>query len=500
MRYIVTTLIFGILAFVGCSKDKPSQSQPKQGTLLLSRLVVSMVPGRCDTVTISDTDASGAPGEFTMSNSAPGIASASISDSILVITGISYGITNLVISNGSGKTCNLPVQVYDCHVLDTGEMYISYTDSFVFMTFYSYKPISPPGFFALGTFFGPDLPWPPNDPNGKAAAMVVKPKPGSNAIAFTDSFYSNTSYPYMPTWTPVAPPGYVGLGQIIRSDWNPPTDSVPCIREDLTTLADITTLLATIHITSPADYWLSYWKIDLPDASTHPDAYLTVPSFICMLGTNPPPYNHPAAHVLKVDLPMLAEAPDQNFVPRLTSFDNPPEATAPRMEKAMLVPCTIINDIQYGGNVGWQVDNSPFYVLVRQVFYKRLYHYHNQGSVQQNNTVAMTSGITTIESQRLWNETEISLSAEAGLSFKAFSGKITATVSRRFGYETQTSVAELNQTTETQAVSTPPGKAAALWQLYNRYILYRHNGTALEPDTSWDIGIHSFVEDEYPHN
>jgi hypothetical protein len=499
VRFFTVFLMVTALLLIGCSSDKPTQTQNNQGSIYLNRLVVSMVPGRSDSVNVYATDADGTHSHCTISNSAPNIASATIIDSTLQITGLTCGVTNLTITNGSGKSMTLPVQVYDCHVLDTGEMFISYTDSFTYTFFYSYKPVPPPGFFAVGFAFGAEMPWPPNDPNGKQAVMVVKPKPGSDAIAFTDSFQS-TSYPYMYGWTPIPPPGYVALGQVMPSDWNVRPDSVPCIREDLTTIADVSQQLATCHISSPANYYISFWKIDQPDAGSHPEAYLVPGTMVCILGTNPPPSDHPVAHVLKIDLPMLAEAPTQDFVPKLTSYENPVDATVPRLGKAMLVPCTIVNDLNYNQNVRWQIANSPFYVLERQVYYKLLYHYYNQGSVVQDNNVAMTSGITTTESQRIWNETEISLSTEVGLSFKAFSGKITATVSRKFGYESQTSVAELIQRTETQAVSTPPGKAAALWQQYNKYILYRHNGTDLEPVTSWEVGIHSFVEDEYPDN
>jgi hypothetical protein len=500
MKLYIGSLMVLTLLLIGCSKDKPTQSQPpNQGSIYLNRLVVSMVPGRSDSIVVHTTNADGSSGECTISNSAPSIASATINDSLLQITGLTCGIANITLTNGSGKSSTLPVQVYDCHVLDTGELYISYTDSFQFVTFYSWKPVPPEGFYALGTFFADQLPWPPTGPNGHKAVMVVKPKPGSDAIAFTDSFQS-TAYPYMTGWTPIPPPGYVALGHVMTGTWTKPADSVACIREDLTTAASVSAQLGTLHITSPGDYYISFWKIDQPDGGSHSEAYLAPGSFICILGTNPPPSDHSVAHVLNIDLPMLAEAPSQDYVPTLTSYDNPPDATIPRLGKAMLVPCSIVNDLLYTGNVDWQIANSPFYVLERQVYYKLLYHYYNRGSVVQDNNVAMTSGITTTESERIWNETEISLSTEVGLSFKAFSGKITATVSRKFGYETQTSVAELIQRTETQAVSTPPGKAAALWQQYNRYVLYRHNGTDLEPVTSWEVGIHSFVEDEYPNN
>lgn len=500
MRYYAIALTIGLLVFTGCGKEKPTQPQPSQasqGTLFLSKLVVPMIPGGSDTVTISATNPDGSVSNCSISNSDPDIATATLTDSTITITGLTYGITYVTISNGSGKTCQLPVQVYDHHVLDAGELFVSYTDSFQWVNDYSWKPIVPPGFYALGTFFGPWKSVYPG-PNGSEAAMMVALKHGSDAIVFADSFILDPSITHMPVWTPLAPPGYVALGQIVTAGWDQPTDSVPCIREDLTTLANDTT--TKLPITPLFSLILSFWKIDVPNTPTHSDAYLEAPSFICVSGTSPPsPYN-PAAHVLKVDLPMLAAAPDQNFVPKLTSYADPPDVTVPTMEKAMIVPFTMIHDSHYGGDVRWEVNHSPLYVLVREVYYKRLYHYYNQGSAQQDNTVAMTSGITNTESQSIWNETEISISASAGLSFKALSGTITATVSKKFGYDTQTSISELEQTTFTQAVTTPPGKAAALWQEYNKYTLYRHNGTTLEPDTSWDVGIRSFVESEYPDN
>jgi hypothetical protein len=182
----------------------------------------------------------------------------------------------------------------------------------------------------------------------------------------------------------------------------------------------------------------------------------------------------------------------------LNGYDTPPDETAPLMAKAMLVPCSIINDLTYSSDPGWQVANSPFYRLERQVYYKRLYHNHNQTSETQTNSVTIRSGITTTESERVWSETSISLTVEAGVSFKAFSGKISATVSRTFGYETQTSVAELQEREVSTSINTPPGKAASLWQQYNRYVLYRHNGTDLEPVSEWEFGIDSYVTDEYP--
>jgi len=195
---------------------------------------------------------------------------------------------------------------------------------------------------------------------------------------------------------------------------------------------------------------------------------------------------------------MLAEAPYQTYLPQLTSFEEPPLESLPTMAKAMLVPCTIVNDLQYTDNLHWRIANSPLYRLERYVFYKRLYHNHNTSSQPQTNSVTIISGVTTTESERFWNETSVSVTVEAGVSIKMFSGKISATVSRTFGYETQSSVAELEQREVQTSINTAPGTAAACWQKYNRYVLFRHNGVIYEEVYAWEFGIDSYVVDDYP--
>jgi hypothetical protein len=79
-----------------------------------------------------------------------------------------------------------------------------------------------------------------------------------------------------------------------------------------------------------------------------------------------------------------------------------------------------------------------------------------------------------------------------------FESKVSTTVTTSFGYETMTSVAVLQEKEVNSTINTSPGKAAALWQQYNRFILKRHKGTSLEPVAAWEFGIDSYVTDEYP--
>jgi hypothetical protein len=491
VKYLVFPLTAMCLILSSCGDDK-STGPDQQSSMYLSRLVVSMVPGAGETVIIHST---GSSGEFEVSNSAPEIASAGISDSTLEITGLTYGVDTLTISNGNGASCVLPVQVYNYRVIDTGDLEITYTDQFQYIYSYSppgwdpiyfYKPIPPEGFYALGTYA-----WPGSEnPNGTKAVMVVKEKPGSNAIAFTSSFENLGTMLH----NPIAPSGYKAMGQVVTAQYQTP-DPAACIREDLTTTGQCYLFWSHENNYHQVE---SAWGIYQPSADLHENAYLAPGMFIYESGIDDPS-SSPLVNVLSVTLPMLAEAPSQDYVPSLTSYDVPSDGIAPRMEKSMMVPCTIVKDGQYSSNMPWRIANSPFYRLERQVFYKYINHYDNsQGSMAQSFHWAITVGMSATESQTVWGETGVELSVEAGVSIYAYSGSITATVSRSFGYETMNSITELQSNTLTIDVNIPPHKAGALWQRYNRYVLYRHNGTELEPVTSWECGINSYVVDEYP--
>jgi len=247
----------------------------------------------------------------------------------------------------------------------------------------------------------------------------------------------------------------------------------------------------------------SSWLIEQPVAGPHEDAYLSTGTFVAtgesyVLGPGSPPAVNTVMNVLNVNLPMLAETPYQDYAPTLNGYDPPPEETVPILAREMLVPCTILNDPLYDNNQMWRITNSPFYRLERHVFYKLIYHNHNQTSVMQHNSYTQTIGVTTTESDEFWTETSISITAEAGISIFGIGGKISTTVSRSFGYSTMTSVAELQQDEYESGVDVLPGKAVAIWQRYNRFVLKRHNGTALEPVKAWEFGINSFITDEYP--
>jgi hypothetical protein len=505
-----------IIFAAGCKKSPTKSSEPpppSQQSLLVSRLSVSFVPGGSENITVIATNKAGAPETFTMSMGDAGVATvAAVSDSVIRVTGVSYGKTNLTITSNSGSSVVVPVWVYNHRVLDVGELEVAYCDSFEYrwcdrgsglpIDGSYYHPLPADGFKALGSLGFSGY----YNPKNIHAVMVVKAKDGSTALASPIDYTLAWSDQGSGAdddgsfWIPVPPAGYKPLGIVAQRGYGKPSlNDVVCVRQDLTIMGEAGEYIWGFCITiiqPPIGF--GSWEIDPPDAGPHDDAYLSTGTFVALQSCNPPSV-HQVMNVLNIPLPMLAEAPYQTYVPKLTGFDSPPEETVPLMAREMLVPCTIVKDALYdGSNPNWRIDNSPFYRLERQVFYKLLYHNYNQTSEVQTNSVLIRSGVTTTESESYWNETSISVTVEAGVSIEMFSGKVSTTVSTSFGYGTMTSVAELQEKEVSSSINTPPGKAAALWQKFNRYVLKRHNGTSLEPVAAWEFGIDSYVTDEYP--
>lgn len=497
----------------GCKGSKDEVPGP---TLLLGRVSVAVIPGGSEAVAVVPLEGRDAFAPYQASSSDEAVATAEVDGANVVVTGVGLGAATVTVTGTGGVRRDLPVQVYDHHVIDTGELLVTYTDAFEHVVDLptvvyndaelllreeivgasAWRPVPPAGFHALGSF----LLAPDGDPNGAKAVMVVRAKAGSNALVLTDQYEAVHTMAWSRCargatfWRPACPAGYRALGTVVTFGATPGwPHQTPCVRQDLTTggAAEV-----AVHGTTGQEV-LSWWAVDLPDVGSHAGAFLAPGTFVLAAGSAAPAFD-PALQVLNVSLPLLGEAPEQGFMPRLTSLLSPDLETPPRFARAMLVPCTMVNDVLHA-SVPWRVANSPFYRLERHVYYRRMFHDYNSTSVVQPHQVAMTSGVTTEATNTFRTSTNVSISAEAGVELKGmFSAKVTTTVSREFGYESQTSVAELEQREVTTTIHTAPGKAAALWQEYNRYVLLRHDGTSLSAVAAWEFGIDSYVTDDYP--
>ena len=459
-----------------------------------------MVPGGIETVTVSSKDPNGAYSECNAASDNPGIASVALSDSVIQITGINFGTANVTITNAAGQSCILPVQVYDQFTYDTGELLIAYTSDFYAgpksrTTYWSsWKPIAPNGFYTLGYYAKTDTAYPSD------AMVVVKAKPGSDAIALSTSYaavktvFIDVNYGSLTSWRPIAPQGYVAMGMLLTrgSPAPTPTEQVACIREDLTIAAALDSAILYL----PGDAYI--WPISQPLADAHANLYL-VPNgtFIFVDDGLSNPESDPSVKILNVQLPTLPEAPDQNIIPTLTSLDPPVEVTQPMLGRCLLAPFSVITDAVH--DIAWKLDNSPTYVVQRETYYKLMYFNYNQTSELQTNSYTIISGITTTESETFRASVGISIGAEVGVALSSIAvAKVTASVSYELGYERMTGISELQQREVTTSINTPPGKAAALWQKFTRFTIHRHLPFGLETVDSKEVGIDSYVTDEYP--
>jgi hypothetical protein len=271
-------------------------------------------------------------------------------------------------------------------------------------------------------------------------------------------------------------------------------DPPMCIREDLTETGEAGTFIWNDD-DSRADWDLGAWEITTRDITPDEAVYMPMGTFVAWNYWHAPSA-HPVMNVLKVQLPRFDPGPGQDFVPELTGYDAPEAETPPLRAYEMLVPWTMIKDDAFTDME--QYAQSPLYRLERQIFYKRLFHNLNQTSVTQNNSVEIKSGVSTTESETFSEKTGVSITAGGGVKIGRFSANVSVTVSTEMGYESQTSITELHETTVHVDAVTPPGKASAVWQKWTRFIVKRHNGVRLEPVAAWEFGIDSYVIDEYP--
>jgi hypothetical protein len=540
-RPLLIILVIGLLTFIACSdstKPKPSP-EPSPSDLLTSMLSVAVIPGGSETITVTAFDDDGLPEACDVSCNDDAIATVTSDGSSFVVTGVDYGNTSLAITTQSGNTKNIPVTVYDHRVLDTGELLVTYTDRFTWLRSYDgtgmehphsasfFHPIPPEGFYALGSygFLGYEE---DRDIDGEHAVMVVKPKEGSDAVAFPTECVRVSNFSSSPShlnqMKPIPPSGYKAMGMVSCTDyvhWCGHCLEVACIREDLTIPGRV---IDDKDEQPDSDSWFydshffyyddsennsycpsgtrgitDFWKIFPPEHEYQEPGlfYLDTGTYVTSCSADAPAH-HDVMNSLRFEIPLLMEAPEQYYTPRLTGYDTPPGYSDPVMSREVLVPCTIIHDELWGDDIGLQVEHSPFYRLERQVFYKLVGFINNTTSTVQPLSVHITVGISEADTRTFSTETEITISAEVGVSIECFSSKVSVSLSRTFGYESSHQVAEFSEWSDWIPIYAPPYTAVACWQKFNRFVLKRHHGTSLETVAEKEIGIKSWVTDQYP--
>ncbi len=493
-----------LLLGAACGGSSPSP-QPE---LLLSRVQLALVVGGSATVQALDPTGFPAGGSYLAESTDEAVVTATAEGDEVTVTGVGLGRATVRVS-GPGGARELPIQIYDPTFLETEELTLAFTDQFTHsgMTLscaidtydcaWGWQPLVPEGFWTFGTYFTKsDGPSAPVNPNGTRAVMIAKPKTDT-ALAHAASWTYLGNYRYRA----VCPDDYRALGEMIGNADAGWMSGFACVRADLTSPGSLRVLRLSGNNYASSQWGL--WEIVAPDPPPTSGTYFNPGTAILGVGGHGQPVGDPSVNALKVDFGLLDEAPPQVVVPRLMSLvslqgmENSLD-TAPTVARAMLVPCTAIRD-PYWTDIPTRVKSSPFYRLEQQVFYRLKRFFYNQTSLVQEPYFELTKGISETETSRFEVEAGVTISYEAGVSLDFFSAGVTTSVSLSFGFSTERSVQEFVQETTHIPFAAAPGKATAVWQQYNRFVLYRHNGTRLEQVSApVELGTNSYVVDEYP--
>lgn len=358
-----------------------------------------------------------------------------------------------------------------------------------------WHPNAPTGFFALGGVGVSNY----DDINGKSWALCVQPAPEdptatAHPTDYTQIWKDTGSGADMDgsCWRPVPPAGYKALGDVFVTGYNKPSNNdIVCVREDLVTQGIVGSEIYS-DSGSGADMDISVYKIT---ASTVLSADVSKGCIAanCYVANNN--YYKPSAttavnNCLKLPFPKTeypAPAP-----PSLIDYNMPAEFYGNTIDHIVYVPFTAFVDKEY--DVSWQVQNSPFYTLQREVAYKRELFNYNTSGVAQTTSKSVTSGITQGESTTFEANAGVSTSVTAGIT-TSVTASATGNYSIDLGWQTSTNVEELREVTRTLELKTPPDTAACLWSLWYALKVLRSDNSMVD---SVSFNVDSLVTDQYP--
>ncbi|WP_329468428.1 Vps62-related protein [Streptomyces sp. NBC_01431] len=307
---------------------------------------------------------------------------------------------------------------------------------------------------------------------------------------------------YGSAWRPIPPAGYVALGDVWWEGWDtaPPLNAIWCVKKEHAGRAYARAARVTPQLWNDAgtgsDVDVAVWGLDAPLTSVTDTAERL---FLAVEHTTTVNHHNvadptPTSWVLEVPADVVTrEVPEP---PRMTSTAQP-SAPVPVTDRIVRVPFTAVNDPDRSEQ--WKIDNSPFYSIRRQVSYEVAVYGHNRdGSRPAVAGEEVKTGITKEESETFTEKTTITVSASAGISFKALSVGASVDITRETGYESRTTVTQFEEKSVPKQISIPPQSAGVLWVKVHHLEVYRADDTLVGGETLTFRINNSFVVGEYP--
>ncbi|MGW2600276.1 Vps62-related protein [Streptomyces klenkii] len=340
--------------------------------------------------------------------------------------------------------------------------------------------------------------------DGPPALLVAPSTPGGTAVAHPTRYQrlwwdaGTGAENDGALWRPIPPAGYVALGDVWWTGWStpPPLDAIWCVKAEHARRPSFGASRWSDWRTGGKVSDVEVWAMDAPPISeTDVKERILLPS---VYDTALLRYGAPSLTDTSwiIDAPADVKGTPAPKPPAMTSHDKPTEPV-PVTDRIVRVPFTAIKDPDRSQQ--WKIENSPFYTVQRQVGYKaEIYIDNRHGTVEQPQGQDVTTGFSREESETFTETTSITVSASAGIAYKAFSAGVGVSITREIGYERRTSVTEFSQVTQARKLTAPPRSAAVLWVETHHLEVYRSDGTMVGVPLKFQFP--SYVIGEYPAN
>jgi hypothetical protein len=270
-------------------------------------------------------------------------------------------------------------------------------------------------------------------------------------------------------WRPIPPAGYVALGDVFSKSHKspPPTTAIWCVKSELTTTGKVGSLVWDDK-SSGADDDFSSWRIQATGAySGNQESIMIAPNtFFGKIGHSKPS-SHPLARVLKLPVPVFKGSNVQS--PRLTTAGRPADYAGWACTHSTILPFTAIKDGSQ--NLSWKVANSPFYIVDRWESYHLETFSENRTSMEQQDQITWSSGVSNSESQTFESSTTLSVSVSAGIQVKAVNLGVSGSISKTLGFSSSNSVSQFQSRDNSTTLNTPAKSYGAIWSLCNRIMV-----------------------------
>lgn len=283
-------------------------------------------------------------------------------------------------------------------------------------------------------------------------------------------------------WNPVAPSGYVALGQVCNDSYDKPSiNLVRCIRADLVVASTIAGWRWNTRGSNAKQF--SVWSV-LPPAAVPGEAYFSPGTFISHASFDKPSAKT-KVYSLRVKIPFEEKALPPS-PPVLPSNLRPADDSPTSITHASSLAWFTVRDPDL--STIEQLQTSPVYRMERTDRYVLTAFGNNTTSQDQTLKWTSTLGESGTNSKTLATATTIEIGAEWQFSVFKSSITISARLSRNLNH-TETSSSGWTTSRSFEVTTTLPAKKAiAIYLLRSEYKLLRQDGTQVANDITYING------------